>query len=389
MMRLFILILATCVLSTLNAQKILGDNWDAKLAGDKVMADMVQVTTDPIKGVHDGRMMIVDGKAYIVYYANNNRPGEDPRWNDIYIEMSIFDIKTMTVEQRIPMAKGGQQFDNHTLEEGSCFVPQILKKDERTLRCFFASEEPQKRQSQIWYIDFDMPNREFSKNIHKAKMITKEGVFDMQPIYFYQHALLGGYKTQGYVPDYGLYLFDTKYHKGKTYMSLVMFPWGPSGLSILNNEMDTFEALGCINEPLNEMSICFMPDDKWLSIVRNDRAPFQYTFWQSPDGMEWTKIQGGYFDPKGTCSKPTFDCFNGVYYIGWQSEERINDVNRSVFNIDVSLNGIDWERKYRFETEKSFQYPLFREYNGQIYFVITQGDYSPDRKERIMFGCLK
>jgi hypothetical protein len=367
----------------------LDDNWDPKTAGDKVLQNLVQVTMPPVKGTHDGRFVIIDDKAYIVYYANDNRPGEDPRWNDIYIQMSVLNIKTMEVMHCIPVAKGGQAYDNYTLEKGACFVPYIFKKDKKTLRCFFASEEPGKRQSQTWYIDFNIKSSTFSKKIFKAKILTNEGVFEMLPKYFYQHALSDGYISQGYVPDYGLYIFDMKPHLGKTYVSLVMFPWGPSGLTILNKEMDTFEIIGCIKEPFNEMAICFMPNNQWLSVLRNDKLPYQYVFKQSPDGRNWAPIQGDYFEPKGSPSKPTLDCFNGVYYLGWQSSEKINDVNRSVFIIDVSRDGITWETKYRFETEKSFQYPFFQQYKGRIWFVVTQGDYSPDRKERIMFGCLE
>jgi len=92
---------------------------------------------------------------------------------------------------------------------------------------------------------------------------------------------------------------------------------------------------------------------------------------------------------KGTNSKPTFDLINGIYYLGWQDATRINGIPRSVFNVDVSEDGIHWERKYRFETEKSFQYPNFRVKDGTIYLTVTQGDYSEDRKERIVFGRLE
>ncbi len=62
----------------------------------------------------------------------------------------------------------------------------------------------------------------------------------------------------------------------------------------------------------------------------------------------------------------------------------MNGVNRSVFNIDVSKDGVHWQRKYRFETAETFQYPTFREYRGKIYLTVTQG-----QKERIMFGLLE
>ena len=89
-------------------------------------------------------------------------------------------------------------------------------------------------------------------------------------------------------------------------------------------------------------------------------------------------------------SRPTFDRFsNGLYYLGWQERTRIAGVNRSVFNLDVSRDGVNWERKNRFETVKSFQYPTFREYEGAIYVSVTQGDSDASRKERIMFGKLE
>jgi hypothetical protein len=55
----------------------------------------------------------------------------------------------------------------------------------------------------------------------------------------------------------------------------------------------------------------------------------------------------------------------------------------------VSSDGRTWERKYRFETDRSFQYPVLREYGGRIYLTVTQGDLSPSRKERILFGVLE
>ena len=95
------------------------------------------------------------------------------------------------------------------------------------------------------------------------------------------------------------------------------------------------------------------------------------------------------FVTNGANSKPTFDRFGGVYYLGWQERTYIKKVNRSVFNVEVSSDGQTWERKYRFETEKSFQYPTFREHQGAIYLTVTQGDTDPSRKERIMFGKLE
>jgi hypothetical protein len=91
----------------------------------------------------------------------------------------------------------------------------------------------------------------------------------------------------------------------------------------------------------------------------------------------------------GTTSKPTFDRFHDIYYLGWQEATQVNGIHRSVFNIDISVDGVRWDRKYRFETEKSFQYPTFREHRGSVYLTVTQGDVSKERKERIMFGKLE
>ena len=99
------------------------------------------------------------------------------------------------------------------------------------------------------------------------------------------------------------------------------------------------------------------------------------------------KLVRGLLDLRGT--KATFDRFHGIYYLGWQEATRVNKVSRSVFNIDVSADCVRWERKYRFETEKSFQYPTFREHQGSVYLTVTPGDFSKDRKERIMFGKLE
>jgi hypothetical protein len=69
-----------------------------------------------------------------------------------------------------------------------------------------------------------------------------------------------------------------------------------------------------------------------------------------------------------------------LYYLGWQ----VRGAGRSVFNVDVSRDGKTWERKYHFESPRSFQYPTFHEHDGAIWLSVTQG-----RKERIMFGKLE
>ncbi len=110
--------------------------------------------------------------------------------------------------------------------------------------------------------------------------------------------------------------------------------------------------------------------------------------WNPKLAAAWTPNACRDFVPNGTNAKPTFDRFSGTYYLGWQESTRTGGVSRSVFNVDVSRDGREWERKYRFKTEKSFQYPTFRQYKGAVYVTVTQGDTSQSRKERIMFGKL-
>jgi hypothetical protein len=132
-----------------------------------------------------------------------------------------------------------------------------------------------------------------------------------------------------------------------------------------------------------------LPDGTWMAICRQDGGNRNYVFTTSPDGRTWTLAEHRAFIPSGTNSKPTFDRFGGVYYLGRQDVAQIHGVHRSVFNIDVSTDGRIWQRKYRFKTEKSFQYPTFLEHDGTIYLTVTQGDHSPSRKEQIMFGWLE
>jgi hypothetical protein len=112
-------------------------------------------------------------------------------------------------------------------------------------------------------------------------------------------------------------------------------------------------------------------------------------FVKSKDDKTWEKPVFMDFIKNGTSSKPVFEKLNGVYYLGWQADEQVNGIYRSVYNIDVSKDGIHWKRKYRFETEKSFQYPTLQEYNGYVWLTVTQGDVDPSRKEYIMFGKLE
>jgi poly(3-hydroxybutyrate) depolymerase len=151
--------------------------------------------------------------------------------------------------------------------------------------------------------------------------------------------------------------------------------------------------LGHYNQPgeikLTESAVNRLPDGTWMAICRQEEGTRNYTFAHSTDGRNWSANRYLDFVGNGTNSKPVFERFNGIYYLGWQEATQIEGVHRSVFNIDVSRDGKNWERKYRFETIKSFQYPALREHQGTIYLTVTQGDSAADRKERIMFGKLE
>ena len=393
-MRAFLAAAATlhAVVFAAEPAKILPGDWNAVAAADKVLARLVNTSAPQVKGAHDAEMALVDGRAYIVSESNDERAGENPEWPFIYVTMSVVNVRTLAVEKIIPVAKSEQAFANETLPAGACFVPRVLQKNARTLRCYFASEAPRQRQSQIWFRDFDIARGEFEKAIHRAKIKTAAGVFDMQPQPFYDDAAAHGFTREA--RDYGLYIFDPiKIFDGTHWCAINNYAAGQNALATLNAAMDTFEIVGHFNEPpemkLTEPAVNRLPDGTWMAICRQEGGNQNYTFTTSRDGVNWTTNEHRAFVTNGAASRPTFDQFRGTYYLGWQERTRIAGVSRSVFNLDVSRDGAHWERKYRFETVKSFQYPTFREHEGAIYLTVTQGDSSESRKERIMFGKLE
>ena len=367
-------------------------DWDPVQAGKQVMQRLVRVTGKEVKGAHDAEMVLTGNRAYIVAEVNDTRAGESAGWPEIYCALSIVNLKTLTLEKVIPFARSEQAYQNTTLPVGACFVPRILQLNEHMLRCYFASEQPGKRQAQTWYRDFNLQMQSFADTIHKAKLKTAAGAFDMQPRYFHADAAAQGFEKKA--KDFGLYLFDSfKEFDGQIYVAINNFPGKQNALAKVNPDCDTFEIIGHYNEPqsvaLSESAVNRLPDGTWLAICRNDGGKRNYYFTTSQDGRTWSVGEQLPFVPDGTNSKPTFDRFGDTYYLGWQEATKIDGVTRSVFNIDISRDGKTWERKYRFETPHSFQYPTFCEYDGAIWLAVTQGDHSPSRKERIMFGKLE
>jgi hypothetical protein len=374
------------------ASSVLPAGWDPRAAANRVMDGLFCVTAPGARGAHDSDFVIAGGRAYVVAIVNDVQPGESADWPFCYAAMSVVNLGARSVEGIHRLAASEQVYSNATLPPGACFVPRILARDAGTLRCFFASEAPGKRQSQIWYRDYALAAGAFEPGIHRARIRTAAGVFDMQPKPFHEDAVAQGFTHPA--KDAGLYMIDSfKHFDGRIYAVLNNYLGAQNALSVLNAECDTFEVLGHFNEPrdlrLTEAAVNRLPDGTWLAISRQEAGTRNYTFSTSRDGRQWTTNSPRDFVPNGTSSKPTFDRFDGVYHLGWQEATTIGGVGRSVFNIDVSTDGMTWERKYRFETEKSFQYPTFRKYDGAVYLTVTQGDSSPSRKERIMFGRLE
>ncbi|NBV23665.1 MAG: exo-alpha-sialidase [Proteobacteria bacterium] len=374
------------------ATSLLSADWNAKAAGDRVLAGLTNTSEPQVKGAHDAELALVGERAYIVSESNDIKAGEAPSWPFIYATLAVVDIRSQKVLSHALIARSGQAFANETLPEGACFVPRVLRKDDHTLRCYFSSEAPGKRQSQVWYRDYDLERGAFVDHIHRVQLKTAAGTFDMQPKPFYDDAVKHGFQREA--KDYGLYLFDPiKLFDGKHYAAINNYAAGQNALATLNPAMDTFEVIGHFNEPgalkLTEPAVNRLPDGTWMAICRQEAGNQNYTFTTSRDGVHWTPGEHRDFVPNGAASRPTFDRFNGIYYLGWQERTRIAGVSRSVFNLDVSRDGVNWERKYRFETTKSFQYPTFRQHAGAIYLTVTQGDTDASRKERIMFGKLE
>lgn len=364
----------------------------AKQAGDRVMAELRNICDPKVKGAHDSDFVIVDGKAYIVYMANDVQPGESPQWPFVYDALSVVDISSGAVEYRTAFAASEMKYENAALPPGACFVPRILQKDATTLRCFFASEEPGTRQSQTWYIDFDLTRGEFDWNIYPAHIVTDQGEFPMQPQYLNAYAASRRVSREWNM--HGVYCIDGfKQFDGKTYAVVNNFADRYNTWALLDDSMERFTILGDLFRPLeaqfSESAVHRLPDGTWMAISRQSSADHRYMFSTSPDGYDWSPHEHHPDVQSGGNSKPAFERFGSLYYLGWNDAAQCNGVHRSVYNLDVSRDGERWERQYRFESEQSFQYATFREYDGVIYLTVTQGGSSDRCKERIMFGVLE
>jgi hypothetical protein len=335
----------------------------------------------------------VGDRAYVVEHDNDIQPGHGAKEAQ-YCVLSVLDLRTRQVERVVPLARSAEVFANETLPAGACFVPRIIPLDSDRLRCFFACEDQSgRRESQTWYRDFDIRLQAFAPEIHRVKLKTTAGIFDFEPRHFYADAAKHGFRQTARA--FGLYLLDSfKEMDGQTYLAINNFPGAQNALATLNQARDTIEIVGHYNEPaearLTESSVNRLPDGTWMAICRSESGNRNYRFVTSKDGKTWSQGEERPFVSNGSNSKPTFDRFDGVYYLGWQEASRITDghgVGRYIFNIEVSRDGVNWERKYRFKSTDSFQYPTFRKHQESIWFTVTQGQ--GGSTDRIMFGKLE
>jgi len=375
------------VVNRLARPALVPSNWDPTLAGDAVLRRLVRVTAPHVKGAHDAEFVCVGDRAFVVEHDSDVAPGHG-EGKAMYCVLTVVNLKNLEVERTHLLAKAGQAFANVTLPDAQIFVPRIIRKDEHTLRTFFCSQ-PTGAQAVTWYRDFDLRTQAFEERIHRAKLRTAAGTFDMEPVHFHADAAAAGFTKPAV--DHGLYIFDSfKEFDGRTYVALNNFPGKQNALAVLHDDFTTFEVIGHYNEPqtqqLSESAVNRLPDGTWMAICRNDAGNYHFT--TSQNGRTWTIGEPRPFVPNGLNSKPTFDRFGDTYYLGWQENTRVGDCIRSVFNIDISRDGTTWDRKYRFETPHSFQYPTFHEHEGAIWLVVTQSDHK-GTTDRIMFGRLE
>jgi putative CocE/NonD family hydrolase len=375
------------IINKLDKPALLPAGWDPKKAGEEVMRRLIRVSAPKVKGAHDAGFACVGDRTYVVEMDNDIQPGHGAG-SAQYCVLSVVNLKSLAVEKVVPLAKSEQVFDNVTLPKGMCFVPRIIQKDAHTLRAYFCSQ-PAGEQAVTWYRDFDLQTQSFEGAIHKAKLKTAAGTFDMEPRHFHADAVAHGFGKPAMTM--GLYIIDSfKEFDGRRYVAINNFPGKQNALARLHDDFETFEIIGHYNEPqseqLSESSVNRLPDGTWMAICRNDSGNYHFT--TSQDGRAWSIGREMPFVKNGLNSKPTFDRFGAIYYLGWQENTRIQDCNRSVFNVDVSNDGQTWERKYRFETPHSFQYPTFHEHGGVIWLTVTQSDHK-GTSDRIMFGKLE
>ncbi len=361
--------------------------------GGRVLAGLQRVSPPEILGAHDADFVIINGRAWIVYMANPSRQGESPDWPDVACDLAIVGLSDRRVERIVRIAGSEQTFGDQRLPHGACFVPRLVRRDTQTLRCFFASEDPGRRESQTYHVDIDIATATVGRQLHKTLLHSVAGDEPMCPSAFHRHGVRSGFQRP--YCAYGLFMVDgVKSLDGRRIAVLNGYNTGQLAVAELDAKMERFTILGDIpggDLRLSEAAVNRLPDGSWLLIARHDGGDGNYRFATSPDGCIWTEPQPLGLVQDGIASKPTLDRHGAIYALGWNAATRIDGATRSVFHLDVSRDGRHWHRRFTFACRDSFQYPVFRASDGEVWVVVTQGPITSDchsGKQRIMFGRL-
>ena len=350
-----------------------------KAAGDAAMENMICVSSKEMRGTHDAQFICANGKAYIVYEANNEMAGENGTYAGQYSALAVVDLNTFTLESVEKFAYGGQKYANTNITKGSAFVPRVIQKDEYTLRFFFANIIKDTGEY-IYYVDYDLATATFDDEAYRLKIMTPEGEKPLTAELYIKlfradgHACLDKY--------FGLYLFDIFEIGDTKYIALNNFETGQNSLAKFNDTYDCIEIVGNIGGVYDsvmttESGIVQRADGTWMAILRNERGDKNYRFSYSEDGKVWSEPVSKDFLQNGTHSKPTLTRYGDYYFMGW------NEYSREIFHLAYSKDGESWTPLYSFYAPTTFQYPEFEMYNGQMYFSVTTGS-----KEQICFGKL-
>lgn len=362
---------------------------DPRADGDRVLAGLRRVTAPEVRGAHDADLLLADGVAWIACEANDQRLGERPDWPDVYVTVAAVRLADGRVLHRTRVAAGGED----GLPPGACFVPRLARLPDGALRCFFANEEPGRRQSQTWFRDLDPRDGRVLGPARPAILATRDGDGPMTPLRLHEHGLAAG-RMRG-SSDFGLYLVDgIKRIAGRDLTMLNSFAAGQLALAEVDVAAGRFAVIANVPDAglrLDEAAVERMPDGSWLLVARNEDGDGNYRFARSPDGRTWPVPEPWPLVPDGIPSRPTLDRFGDVWCLGWNSAERVDGANRSTFHLDISRDGRLWHRRFTCASRDSFQYPVFRSDGRDIWLAVTQGPISDDGhsgKERIMFGRL-
>ncbi|MBQ9428824.1 MAG: hypothetical protein IJU41_04685 [Clostridia bacterium] len=360
--------------------EFVSDDHSPKAAGDAVMRNMLRVSSEEMKGTHDADYVFANGKAYIVYEANNEKPGDPGTYEKEYCALAIVDLATFTVDSIEKFAYGEQVYSNITMLKGSAYVPRVIRKDEDTLRFFFSNNAADGSSGYLYFVDYDLATGVFGNTATRLKIMTPGGAVD-----FTAETYAALFRADGHICDdstIGHFLFDI-FDVGDTkYIALNNFRGAQNSLAKFNETYDCIEIVGNIGGATDayrttESGIIQCKDGSWMSILRDHVGDKRYSFSYSEDGRTWTEPAHQSFMPTGYTAKPTLDRFGDYYFMGY------NDLSRGLFHLAYSLDALHWTTLFSFHSPTTFQYPRFDIYDGQMYFSATTGE-----KEKIFFGKL-